>query len=143
MSSRRLNHAGRFRREAVNGAIHTAPSDAPPALGEVQLQSILVTSFVPAGLGRPNSLQGDLAYLRLLGCRVQPDDWAIWFAALAEAIGQGHCGLPKEDLSALTTTLLEVEPPLVRTALELELEAGEVHPPPAGDQPQDRRLQAR
>jgi hypothetical protein len=29
---------------------------------------------------------------------------------VAEATGQGHCGLPVEELSALASTLLEVEP---------------------------------
>ena len=46
--------------------------------------------------------------------------------ALAEATGEGHCGLPVAELTALAGRLLEVEPDLVRTALELELEAGEV-----------------
>src|SRR4051812_23213469 len=46
--------------------------------------------------------------------------------ALAEATGEGHCGLPAEELSALASTLLEVKPDLVQTALALELEAGEV-----------------
>ncbi|WP_424138927.1 ATP-dependent RecD-like DNA helicase [Roseomonas chloroacetimidivorans] len=46
--------------------------------------------------------------------------------ALAEATGEGHCGLPVGELAALTGELLQVEPGLVQTALELELEAGEV-----------------
>src|SRR3954452_5721397 len=46
--------------------------------------------------------------------------------ALAEATGEGHCGLPVEELGTLASTLLAVEPALVRTALDLELEAGEV-----------------
>jgi exodeoxyribonuclease V alpha subunit len=46
--------------------------------------------------------------------------------ALAEATGEGHCGLPVGELAALTGELLQVEPDLVQTALELELEAGEV-----------------
>ncbi len=46
--------------------------------------------------------------------------------ALAEATGEGHCGLPVEELGDLASSLLEVEPALVQTALELELEAGEV-----------------
>jgi exodeoxyribonuclease V alpha subunit len=55
--------------------------------------------------------------------------------ALAEATGQGHCGLPVEELSALASTLLEVEPALVRTALKLELEAGEVVTDTLGGEP--------
>jgi exodeoxyribonuclease V alpha subunit len=46
--------------------------------------------------------------------------------ALAEATGEGHCGLPVAELSTLASTLLAVEPELVREALGLELEAGEV-----------------
>ena len=46
--------------------------------------------------------------------------------ALAEATGEGHCGLPVGELSTSTSKLLEVEGGLVQTALELELAAGEV-----------------
>src|SRR3712207_6355951 len=46
--------------------------------------------------------------------------------ALAEATGEGHCGLPEEQLAALTRELLEVPEELVGTALALELEAGDV-----------------
>ena len=46
--------------------------------------------------------------------------------ALAEAMEEGHCGLPEEQLVALTRELLEVPEDLVGTALGLELEAGDV-----------------
>ena len=46
--------------------------------------------------------------------------------ALAEAMEEGHCGLPEEQLIALTRELLEVSDELVQTALGLELEAGGV-----------------
>lgn len=46
--------------------------------------------------------------------------------ALAEAMEEGHCGLPEERLIALTRELLEVPEELVGTALGLELEAGDV-----------------
>jgi exodeoxyribonuclease V alpha subunit len=46
--------------------------------------------------------------------------------ALAEAMNDGHCGLPLVELTALTGKLLEVPEPLIETALELELEAGDV-----------------
>src|ERR1700736_184456 len=46
--------------------------------------------------------------------------------ALAEAMNEGHCGLPGEDLTALAATLLEVSDGLITTALALELEAGDV-----------------
>ena len=41
--------------------------------------------------------------------------------ALAEATGQGHCGLPAGQLLTLTAKLLEVPTELVEAALELEL----------------------
>ena len=46
--------------------------------------------------------------------------------ALAEAMNEGHCGLPVEELTALTGKLLEVSDDLIATALALELEAGDV-----------------
>ncbi|RKK01316.1 ATP-dependent RecD-like DNA helicase [Pseudoroseomonas wenyumeiae] len=46
--------------------------------------------------------------------------------ALAEATGEGHCGLPVGELTTLAGKLLEVAPELIATALTLELEAGEV-----------------
>ena len=46
--------------------------------------------------------------------------------ALAEAMNEGHCGLPGEELTALTGKLLEVAPSLIETALTLELEDGDV-----------------
>jgi exodeoxyribonuclease V alpha subunit len=42
--------------------------------------------------------------------------------ALAEAMDDGHCGLPHEELLALTVQLLEVPAELVETALGLELQ---------------------
>src|SRR5690348_6135606 len=46
--------------------------------------------------------------------------------ALAEAMNDGHCGLPVAELTALTGKLLEVPEALIETALEFELEAGDV-----------------
>src|ERR1700760_360109 len=46
--------------------------------------------------------------------------------ALAEAMNEGHCGLPGAELTALTGKLLEVSDDLIATALALELEAGGV-----------------
>jgi len=46
--------------------------------------------------------------------------------ALAEAMDYGHCGLPTEELTALTRELLEVPAELVETALDLELQGGAV-----------------
>ena len=46
--------------------------------------------------------------------------------ALAEAMDEGHCGLPVDELTVLTEKLIEVPPPLIASALALELDAGEV-----------------
>ena len=46
--------------------------------------------------------------------------------ALTEAMDEGHCGLPSEELISLTKTLLEVPAELVETALGVELEGGAV-----------------
>ena len=46
--------------------------------------------------------------------------------ALAEASGEGHCGLPVEELTGLAGKLLEVPVALIEAALVLELDAGEV-----------------
>ena len=46
--------------------------------------------------------------------------------ALAEAMDEGHCGLPEEELGPLAARLLEVPAELIRTALDLELADGTV-----------------
>jgi exodeoxyribonuclease V alpha subunit len=46
--------------------------------------------------------------------------------ALAEATGEGHCGLPVSELTVQTATLIEVPLALIESALELELQEGEV-----------------
>ena len=46
--------------------------------------------------------------------------------ALAEAMDEGHCGLPEEELVRATCGLLEVDAPLLARALADELAAGEV-----------------
>jgi exodeoxyribonuclease V alpha subunit len=46
--------------------------------------------------------------------------------ALAEALADGHCGLPQERLVDLARQLLDVAPELVGAAFDLELEAGTV-----------------
>jgi exodeoxyribonuclease V alpha subunit len=46
--------------------------------------------------------------------------------ALAEAMEEGHCGLPAEELVPLTQKLLEVPADLIETALGLELQEGAV-----------------
>ena len=46
--------------------------------------------------------------------------------ALTEAMDQGHCGLPTEELTPLAVALLEVPQGLVLTALDLELSEGTV-----------------
>jgi exodeoxyribonuclease V alpha subunit len=44
--------------------------------------------------------------------------------ALTEAMDEGHCGLPTDELVPLAEKLLEVPVELVRTALDLELAEG-------------------
>ena len=44
--------------------------------------------------------------------------------ALTEAMDEGHCGLPTDELLPLAEKLLEVPQQLIRTALELELQGG-------------------
>jgi len=46
--------------------------------------------------------------------------------ALTEAMDEGHCGLPTDELVPLAVKLLEVPQQLIRTALELELRDGTV-----------------
>jgi exodeoxyribonuclease V alpha subunit len=46
--------------------------------------------------------------------------------ALTEAMDEGHCGLPVEEVVGLTVKLIEVPPDLIHTALALELDAGEL-----------------
>jgi exodeoxyribonuclease V alpha subunit len=46
--------------------------------------------------------------------------------ALAEAMDDGHCGLPLQELHATAARLLEIPEPLIARALELELEEGTV-----------------
>src|SRR5438477_10446450 len=46
--------------------------------------------------------------------------------ALAEAMDDGHCGLPADELVPLTQKLLDVPAELVGTALDLELQEGTV-----------------
>jgi exodeoxyribonuclease V alpha subunit len=46
--------------------------------------------------------------------------------ALTEAMDEGHCGLPTQELMPLAEKLLEVPQELVRTALGLELQEGTV-----------------
>jgi exodeoxyribonuclease V alpha subunit len=46
--------------------------------------------------------------------------------ALAEAMDDGHCGLPREQLLTTAARLLEVPAAIIETALDLELQDGEV-----------------
>ena len=46
--------------------------------------------------------------------------------ALTEAMDEGHCGLPVDELGPLAARLLEVPDDLIRTALNLELAEGTV-----------------
>ena len=46
--------------------------------------------------------------------------------ALAEAMDEGHCGLPTEELILLAVSLLDAPADLIRTALDLERSEGAV-----------------
>src|SRR6516164_2596677 len=53
--------------------------------------------------------------------------------ALTEAMDEGHCGLPTDELVPLAEHLLEVPQDLIRTALDLELVDGTVTASRVGD----------
>src|SRR6202162_2351581 len=55
--------------------------------------------------------------------------------ALTEAMDEGHCGLPIEELIPLAEKLLEVPQELIRTALDLELQEGTVVADRVGEEP--------
>ena len=55
--------------------------------------------------------------------------------ALTEAMDEGHCGLPTEELVPLAEKLLEVPQELIRTALDLELQEGTVIADRVGETP--------
>ncbi len=52
---------------------------------------------------------------------------------LSEAEGEGHCGLPLDELVSVTAQLLDCPEPLVREALDLELAGGTVVPDRVGE----------
>jgi exodeoxyribonuclease V alpha subunit len=55
--------------------------------------------------------------------------------ALTEAMDEGHCGLPTDELIPLAEELLEVPQDLIRTALDLELSEGTVIADHVGETP--------
>ena len=55
--------------------------------------------------------------------------------ALTEAMDEGHCGLPTEQLIPLAEKLLDVPRELIRTALDLELQEGTVVADRVGETP--------
>jgi exodeoxyribonuclease V alpha subunit len=55
--------------------------------------------------------------------------------ALTEAMDEGHCGLPTEELIPLAEKLLKVPQELIRTALDLELHEGTVVAERVGETP--------
>ena len=55
--------------------------------------------------------------------------------ALTEAMDNGHCGLPTDELAVLAVNLLEVPNELVPPALDLELAAGTVITDTVGERP--------
>src|SRR5438132_3470000 len=55
--------------------------------------------------------------------------------ALTEAMDEGHCGLPTDELVPLAEELLEVQQQLIRAALDLELQEGTVIADQVGETP--------
>src|SRR2546429_4907580 len=55
--------------------------------------------------------------------------------ALTEAMDEGHCGLPNQELIPLAEKLLEVPPELICAALDLELQEGTVVADRVGETP--------
>ncbi|MCY4551028.1 MAG: ATP-dependent RecD-like DNA helicase, partial [Defluviicoccus sp.] len=55
--------------------------------------------------------------------------------ALTEAMDEGHCGLPEDELGPLAARLLEVPDEMIRDALEVELGEGAVVADTVGDTP--------
>jgi exodeoxyribonuclease V alpha subunit len=55
--------------------------------------------------------------------------------ALTDSMDEGPCGLPTDELVPLAEKLLEVPQPLIRTALELELQEGTVIADRVGETP--------
>src|ERR1700680_2557208 len=55
--------------------------------------------------------------------------------ALTEAMDEGHCGLPAEELTPLAVELIEVPGQLIQTALDLELQEGTVVADRVGETP--------
>ena len=55
--------------------------------------------------------------------------------ALTEAMDEGHCGLPTDELVPLAERLLEVPKELISTALDLELQEGAVIAERVGEAP--------
>ena len=55
--------------------------------------------------------------------------------ALTEAMDEGHCGLPAEELGPLAAGLLDVPDDVIRTALDLELAQGTVVADTVADTP--------
>jgi hypothetical protein len=55
--------------------------------------------------------------------------------ALTDAMDEGHCGQPTDELVPLAEKLLEVPQQLIRTALELELREGSVIADRVGETP--------
>jgi len=55
--------------------------------------------------------------------------------ALTDAMDEGRCGLPTDELVPLAEKLLELPQQLIRTALELELQEGAVIADQVGETP--------
>ncbi len=89
-----------FARESVDAVILSAPSAAAPSRGAWRLHALVVAPFAsPAAARRVNRTIDPLGGLSLLGSRIRPADWSIWFAA------QGHAQPPLAPLLFENTSL--------------------------------------
>ncbi|WP_431282417.1 LysR family transcriptional regulator [Humitalea sp. 24SJ18S-53] len=89
-----------FARDALDAAIRSAPSGRAPAPGALRLNPLHIAPYATPALARRQRGGAEpLAGLSLLGSRIRPADWSIWFAA------QGRAGLPAVPLLFESTSL--------------------------------------
>ena len=87
------------------------------------------------GLGRTDGGAGNHGLSAQPRCRHRTGGADLQAYALTEAMDEGHCGLPTEELVPLAEKLLEVPQQLIRTALDLELQEGTVIADRVGETP--------
>ena len=120
--------------------------DNPTQVGRAlqRLGIELIAAYSPEARGRSERMFGTLQKrlpqeLRLAGITGIDEAMVRVRAgigyALTEAMDEGHCGLPEEELGPLAARLLEVPDDLIRAALGLELAEGTVVADTVADTP--------